>query len=83
MNVKTIPLVMIPREELTNVKAMRDKTLRYIKESQLKLPERNNQKSYYRKKIPGSLANFSPQFEELELASQIRTVKKAAKPMYR
>lgn len=80
MNVETMSLVMIPQEELTNLKTTQQEILRYVKELQSK-PAANPtiQNHITAKEFMAAVRICRSKFDQLVLTNQIKTVKKSRK----
>ena len=80
MNVEMMSLVMIPQEELTNLKATQQEILRYLKELQSK-PASNAtiQNHITAKEFMAAIRICRSKFDQLVLTNQIKTVKKSRK----
>jgi hypothetical protein len=83
MNVEMMSLVMIPQEELTNLKATQQEILFRLKEIQSK-PVNNTliQDHITAKEFMSAVRICRSKFDQLVLANQIKTVKKVAGSMY-
>jgi hypothetical protein len=80
MNVEMMSLVMIPQEELTNLKATQQEILHYLKELQSKSAGNAIiQNHITAKEFMAAVRICRSKFDQLVLTNQIKTVKKSRK----
>lgn len=80
MNVEMLSLVMIPQEELTNLKATQQEILLHLKEIRSKSNSNSLARNHVTaKEFMAAVKICRSKFDQLVLSNQIKTIKKSRK----